>query len=78
MAEKIIRITTVPVSLEKLLEGQLTFINNTYEVTAVSAEKERLTKYGKNNGVKTFHVARLKQRWSYDNIDIEIDLKISK
>lgn len=54
--EKLIRITTIPLSLEKLLEDQLTFMNQYFEVTAVSAEKERLQKYGKANGVKTFWV----------------------
>src|SRR5690554_5619245 len=54
--QKLIRITTIPLSLEKLLEGQLTYMNNYYDVTAVSAEKERLEKYGRDNGVKTFWV----------------------
>ncbi|WP_311195913.1 glycosyltransferase [Antarcticibacterium sp. 1MA-6-2] len=48
--------TTIPLSLEKLLEGQLTYMNQFYEVTAVSAEKERLEKYGRDNHVKTFCV----------------------
>lgn len=56
MPPKLIRITTVPLSLEKLLEGQLAFMRKHYEVTAVSAEKERLEKYGKENNVNTFHV----------------------
>lgn len=56
MPKKLIRITTIPLSLEKLLEGQLTYMNNYYEVTAVAAEKGRLEKYGKKNGVKTFWV----------------------
>ena len=54
--EKIVRITTIPLSLEKLLEGQLTFMNNHFEVIAVSAEKDRLEKYGHDNGVRTFPV----------------------
>lgn len=54
--QKLIRITTVPLSLEKLLEGQLTFMQQFYDVTAISAEKERLEKYGKENKVKTFWV----------------------
>lgn len=53
---KLIRITTIPLSLEKLLEGQLTFMNQYFEVIAVSAEKERLEKYGRENKVKTFWV----------------------
>ncbi|NJW53421.1 glycosyltransferase family 4 protein [Salinimicrobium oceani] len=56
MPPKLIRITTIPISLEKLLEGQLTFMNEYFEVTAISAEKERLEKYGRDNGVDTFHL----------------------
>ena len=53
---KLIRITTIPLSLEKLLEGQLIFMNDYYEVIAVAAEKERLEKYGTTNMVRTFWV----------------------
>lgn len=53
---KLVRITTIPLSLEKLLEGQLTFMDQYYEVIAVSAEKERLHKYGLDNKVRTFWV----------------------
>ncbi|RKS50573.1 glycosyltransferase involved in cell wall biosynthesis [Gillisia mitskevichiae] len=53
---KLVRITTIPLSLEKLLEGQLSFMNSHYEVTAIAAEKERLEKYGRDNAVKTFWV----------------------
>ncbi|WP_286761110.1 glycosyltransferase family 4 protein [Salegentibacter sp. UBA1130] len=56
MPKKLIRITTIPLSLEKLLEGQLTYMNQYYEVTAVAAEKERLEKYGEKNKVNTFWV----------------------
>ncbi|KXO00963.1 glycosyl transferase family 1 [Aequorivita aquimaris] len=51
---KLIRITTVPISLVKLLEGQLAFMQKYYEVIAVSAEKERLEAYGKEEGVRVF------------------------
>jgi glycosyltransferase involved in cell wall biosynthesis len=54
--KKLIRITTIPLSLEKLLEGQLTYMSQYYEVTAVAAEKERLKKYGEKNKVNTFWV----------------------
>ena len=36
--KKLYRITTIPLSLEKLLGSQLTFINQHYKVTAVAAE----------------------------------------
>nr|WP_238388435.1 glycosyltransferase family 4 protein [Christiangramia aestuarii] len=42
--------------MEKLLEGQLTFMNKYYEVTAVSSEADRLKKFGEDNGVKIFNV----------------------
>jgi len=54
--QKLIRITTIPLSLEKLLEGQLTFMDQYFDVTAISAEKERLKRYGEDNEVNTFCV----------------------
>ena len=56
MRKKLIRITTVPISLEKLLENQLRFMNQFFDITAVSSEKERLEKFGKNQEVKTYHI----------------------
>lgn len=52
----LIRITTVPMSLEKLLEGQLGFMASNYEVVAISADKERLEKFGKEEGIRIFHL----------------------
>lgn len=54
--KKLIRVTTIPLSLEKLLEGQLTFMSNHYEVIAVSAEKDRLIAYGEDNKVNVYDV----------------------
>lgn len=54
--EKLIRITTVPVSLENLLEGQLNFMQREYEVIAISAEAQRLKKLGEKLGVRTYPV----------------------
>ncbi|MDT0644580.1 glycosyltransferase family 4 protein [Zunongwangia sp. F363] len=54
--DKLIRIATVPVSLEKLLEGQLNFMSNYFEVIAVSAEKGKLEEYGKATGIPTYCV----------------------
>lgn len=56
MRFKLIRITTIPLSLEKLLEGQLTYMNRHFQVTAIAADKERLENYGRDNGLETFHV----------------------
>lgn len=50
----LIRITTVPLSLEKLLEGQLAFMSQHYDVTAVSSDKARLQRYAEAEGVDSF------------------------
>ena len=54
--KKLVRITTVPLSLDKILDGQLSFMNNHYEVIAVSSEKEYLTRCAKNEGVRFKHI----------------------
>ena len=56
MNKKLIRITTIPISLEKLLEGQLAYINNYYSVTAISSQKEELQKFSKKEGIPIFHL----------------------
>lgn len=50
--EKLIRITTVPLSLDKLLEGQLSFMNQFYEVTAISSDFDELKNVGSKENVK--------------------------
>jgi hypothetical protein len=61
MKTKLVRITTIPLSLEKLLSGQLEFMSPYYEITAVSSEKENLEKLGKSIDVATFHVEMTRQ-----------------
>tara|TARA_R110000850_G_scaffold218852_2_gene344389 strand:- start:7598 stop:8809 length:1212 start_codon:yes stop_codon:yes gene_type:complete len=52
--KKLIRITTVPISLNKLLEGQLRFMKEHYDVLAVSAgPEEELEEVGRREGVPT-------------------------
>jgi glycosyltransferase involved in cell wall biosynthesis len=50
---KLIRITTVPISLEILLKGQLRFMLQYYDVIAISSGGEQLEKAGEKEGVKT-------------------------
>lgn len=55
MKQKIIRITTVPISLKYLLKGQMFFMReNGFEIIAVSSGEEDLKKIGKEEGVATF------------------------
>jgi len=57
MKKKLIRITTVPISLDKLLEGQLSFMNKKYQVIAVSSNTLELEKIGKKEGVAVCSLA---------------------
>lgn len=54
--KKLIRITTVPISLDKLLSGQLNYMTMFYEVIAVSSEKKYLDQVGENEKVSVFHL----------------------
>ncbi len=55
---KLIRITTVPLSLQVLLKGQLAFMQKHFEVLAVSSgPEEALESVGKREGVRTKQIA---------------------
>ncbi|MDF3079019.1 MAG: putative Capsular polysaccharide biosynthesis glycosyl transferase [Sphingobacteriaceae bacterium] len=51
---KLIRITTIPISLEKLLGGQLHFMKQYYDILAISSNAEMLSAFGKKEGIRTF------------------------
>ena len=57
MKTKLFRTATVPSSLNSLLKGQLKFLNETFEVTAISGEGEDLEEVKKREGVNTFAIA---------------------
>ncbi len=54
--KKLVRITTIPLSLEKLLENQLVFMKEFYDVTAISSDYKRLKQFGLEQGVNTYHI----------------------
>ncbi|MGV4415220.1 glycosyltransferase family 4 protein [Chryseobacterium sp. T1] len=58
---KLIRITTVPISLEKLLGEQLTFMSQFFDLKIVSADKEELSKVGESLGVNTQTIEMTRQ-----------------
>ena len=60
MKPKLVRITTVPISLEKLLEKQLAFMSQFYEVIAISSDEVRLRKFAEEEGLrsKCIHLTR--------------------
>jgi len=53
---KLIRITTVPISLDKLLDRQMSFMKSYYNILAVSSDDTYLKKVGEKDGVETFCV----------------------
>jgi len=54
--KKLIRITTVPISLDKLLSGQMNYMSSFYEVTAISSDEKALNKIAEKENVKIFSV----------------------
>lgn len=54
--EKLVRITTVPISLEKLLGNQMQFMRQHYSVIAVSSDEDKLKEIGEKEGVRIFSV----------------------
>lgn len=52
----LVRITTVPQSLDKLLDGQLRFMSEHFHVIAVSSDADQLKKVGEKESVEVFHV----------------------
>lgn len=58
---KLVRITTIPLSLDKLLQGQLRFMREHFDIVAVSSEREYLEKIGQREGVETYPVNMTRQ-----------------
>ncbi len=53
MKTKLIRITTVPISLKILLKGQLNYMNQYFDLIAVSSNGDDLKEVAREQGVKT-------------------------
>lgn len=53
----LVRMTTIPIALEKLLSGQLEFMNDHYRVIAIASEKENLEKMGQKRGLEVFFLS---------------------
>lgn len=53
---KLIKISTVPISLNILLRGQLAFLANHFEVTGISSPGEDLVEVEKREGVQTISI----------------------
>ena len=53
---KIIRTSTIALSLDYLLKGQLRFLNGTYEIVAVSGQDHHLENVAQREGVRTVNL----------------------
>ena len=54
--KKIIRITTISFSLDTLLKGQLSFLNNYYEVVGIASGKKELQKVSKREDILVINI----------------------
>jgi len=54
--KKLIRITTVPISLDKLLGSQLSYMNRFFEVRIISSDTKKLSKVAEKYGVTSFAI----------------------
>ncbi len=74
MEFKLIRITTIPLSLEKLLEGQLSYMQSHFQVTAVSSEPKHLEAFGISNGIAVFPLELTRQITPWQDLKALIKL----
>lgn len=58
---KLVRITTIPIALEKLLENQLRFMSDHYDLILVAANREHLERVGKSQNARVHPVEMTRQ-----------------
>lgn len=56
MLRKLIRVTTVSLSLNTVLRGQLAFLNRYFEVVGVASGKEELQQVSEREGIRTINI----------------------
>lgn len=61
MLTKLIRITTVSLSLSYLLKGQLRFLNSYYEVVGVASGDNELQDIAKREGIRTINIPMFRE-----------------
>lgn len=54
--QKLFRLTTIDLSLDKLIEGQMKFLSQYYDVTGVASDTGLLQKVGQREGVRVINV----------------------
>jgi glycosyltransferase involved in cell wall biosynthesis len=56
MKNVLIRVTTVSISLDKLLAGQLKYLNQHFDIVGLSSGKEALRKVAEREGIRTIEI----------------------
>lgn len=74
MSKTLIRITTIPISLEKLLSGQLRFMNSYYHVIGVSSDKVNLQKVQQKEGIEVYPIEMTRKITPFRDIKSVIQL----
>ncbi|WP_194767574.1 glycosyltransferase family 4 protein [Tamlana sp. I1] len=70
MKKKIIRVTTVPISLSRLLQGQLKFMSNNFDVIGVSSNTEnQLDLFSKSENIPTIAVKMTRKITPFQDLD---------
>src|SRR6185312_15276865 len=65
---KLVRITTVPLSLDKLLSGQLAYMNQFFDVIGMASGEAGLEKIGERENIKTVELNMTRQITPFEDI----------
>ena len=57
--QKLLRLTTIDLSLDKLVLGQLKFMSQYYEILGVAADTGLLQEVGKREGIRVINIPTL-------------------
>ncbi|WP_396211722.1 glycosyltransferase family 4 protein [Flavobacterium sp.] len=74
MSKTLIRITTIPISLEKLLSGQLRFMNSYFNVIGISSDKVNLQKVQQKEGIEVYPIEMTRKITPFRDIKSVIQL----
>ena len=74
MKQKLYRLTTISCSFNELLKGQLAYMNNYYDVTAIANDTGTLSDVGKEQGVKTIDIPMAREISPWQDIKSLVSL----
>lgn len=72
--KKLVRMTTIPIALEKLLTGQLRFMTQFYDVTGIAAEPENLEKLREKEGINVWPLHMTRKITPFEDLSAVVKL----